>query len=426
MFKKIAGTAMVALTLFGLFLATPFTPSAQADGQRFIVSVDNVSRFKFKDLSVFNTPVGNDAPGPLLPGRSYQTVVHGLPGDRVSFATMFVQTNDWFFAPNELGIPLYNADGTPKSGDVTAYVGLWDSGTEIDEAVGEGIYQAPRQAGADTGPADLNGRAVREITDRTIANYVEVTLTPSGSGRFVLNIKNVSERAAAPTPLAPGVAVTHVAPGPLFARGQADWGQGLEALAEDGNPAILYNSLKPYTGANTPIAPVAWAVGTEQNPIFTSGQRASAGLEALAEDGGPGALVAELAPTNKGAAAIGRGANGPGPIFPNGGNYSFEIVASSGDQLSLAAMFVQTNDWFFSVQNLPLFDSAGNPIVGNVTHHIRTYDAGTEVDQPAGFGSYQAPRQAGPNSGPSQGGVVTGLADILPENYIHVTITPVN
>ncbi len=146
----------------------------------------------------------------------------------------------------------------------------------------------------------------------------------------------------------------------------------------------------------------------------------------MAEDGGPAALVAELAPTNKGAAAIGRGADGPGPIFPNGGNYSFEIVASQGDQLSLAVMFVQTNDWFFSVQNLPLFDSAGNPIVGNVTHHIRTYDAGTEVDQPAGFGSNQAPRQAGPNTGPNQGGVVTGLGDIQPENYIHVTITPVN
>ena len=222
MFKKVTAAIVVALTLFGLFLATPFTESVNADGQRFVVSVDNVSRFKWKDVSVFNTPAGNNAPGPLLPGRSYQTVVHGLPGDRVSFATMFVQSNDWFFAPNELGIPLYNENGTPKNGDVTAYVGLWDSGTEIDEAVGEGIYQAPRQSGPDSGPADPNG-AVREILDRNVANYVEVTLTPSGSGRFILNIKNVSTRAAAPTPLAPGVAVTHVAPAPLFVRGQADF-----------------------------------------------------------------------------------------------------------------------------------------------------------------------------------------------------------
>lgn len=424
MFKKIAGTIVVALTLFGLFLATPFTDSASADGQRFIVSVDNVSRFQWKDVSVFNTPVGNNAPGPLLPGRSYQTVVHGLPGDRVSFATMFVQTNDWFFAPNELGIPLYNENGTPKSGDVTAYVGLWDSGTEIDEAVGEGIYQAPRQSGPNSGPADPDTR-VREIFDRTVSNYVEVTLTPSGSGRFILNIKNVSTRASAPTPLAPGVAVTHVAPAPLFVRG-LNSSAGLEALAEDGNPAGLYESLKAVTGTNTPIAPVAWTVGTDNNPLFTRGQRASAGLEILAEDGGPAALVGEIAGSNKGASAIGRGASGPGPIFPNGGNYSFEVVASPGDTISLAAMFVQTNDWFFSTQNLPLFDSSGKPIVGDVTSHFRTYDAGTEVDQPAGFGSNQAPRQAGPNTGASQGGVVTGLSDITPSDYIHVTITPVN
>ncbi|MEM8863767.1 MAG: spondin domain-containing protein, partial [Chloroflexota bacterium] len=145
MFKKLAGMFFVALAAVSLFAAS--SSQVSADGQRFVVSVDNVSRFQWKDVSVFNTPVGEAAPGPLLPGRVYQTEVYGLPGDRVSFATMFVQSNDWFFAPNELGIPLYNEDGTAKNGDVTAYVSLWDSGTEIDEPVGEGVYQAPRQSG---------------------------------------------------------------------------------------------------------------------------------------------------------------------------------------------------------------------------------------------------------------------------------------
>ncbi|MEM8858364.1 MAG: spondin domain-containing protein, partial [Chloroflexota bacterium] len=303
----------------------------------------------------------------------------------------------------------------------------WDSGTEIDEPVGEGVYQAPRQSGPDSGPEDPNG-AVRQILGRDAANYVKVTLTPSGNGRFMLKIQNVSENAAAPTPLAPGVAVTHVAPAPLFINGQADLGHGLEALAEDGNAAILFGNLNAVTGPNTPIAPVAWAVHTvdQANPIFNVGQRASAGLEILAEDGSPVTLVGELAPSNKGAAAIGRGTTAPGPIFPNGGNYSFEIVASPGDHISLAAMFVQTNDWFFSTQNLPLFDAAGNPIEGNVTNHVRVYDAGTELDQALGFGSNQAPRQAGPNTGGAEGGTVHGVDGFNATDYIHITITPVN
>jgi hypothetical protein len=46
------------------------------------------------------------------------------------------------------------------------------------------------------------------------------------------------------------------------------------------------------------------------------------------------------------------------------------------------------------------------PVEGNLTHVVQLYDAGTEVDQPIGFGSNQAPRQAGPNTGLAEGGVV--------------------
>lgn len=416
-----SGLALSAALLFGA------TQEAAATGQRFVVSVDNVGQLLHTDEAVFNTPVGQAAPGPLLPGNSYQTTVYANPGDHLSLATMFVQSNDWFFAPDERGIPLYNADGSPVSGDVTDYIKLWDAGTEIDEVPGEGVYQAPRQSGPNVGPADADN-TVRQVLGRTIRNYVNVTVTPSGNGRFTVNIQNVSGNATTPTPLAPGVAVVHNTPAPLFINGQPDFGEGLEALAEDGGAAQLSAALAARTGTNTPIAPVAWTVHTaaEANPIFTLGQRASAGLEALAEDGGPVALVEALAPANKGAAAVGRGAGGPGPIFAPDGNYSFEIVASPGDHISLAAMFVQSNDWFFSVQNQPLFDADGDPIVGSITHQINLYDAGTEVDQTPGFGADQAPRQAGPNTGAAQGGVVSTVNGINPANHIHVTITPIN
>ena len=49
--------------------------------------------------------------------------------DRLSFATMYVQSNDLFLAPGDTGIALF-IDEQPISGDVTALVRLWDAGTE--------------------------------------------------------------------------------------------------------------------------------------------------------------------------------------------------------------------------------------------------------------------------------------------------------
>ena len=420
------------LLALGLVAALFVTANATANSgsQKFVVSVDNIANYRFKDSGVFNTPVGSANPGPLLPGSSYQWTFYGNEGDYVNFATMFVQSNDWFFGPDEIGIPLYR-NGIATSGDVTHYVKLWDGGTEVDQPVSSGADQAPRQAAANTGAADHDSTVRQILTDAlpAVNEQIRVTLTPGGNGRFTLNIANISGNSSVATPLAPGVGVVHNGPSPLFINGQSDLGIGLEALAEDGNPAALAGYLAGHTGINTPLAPSAWLVHQNRGELFASGTRASAGLEALAEDGGPGALVASLAGKNAGAAAVGRGASGPGPIFAPTGNYSFEITASPGDHFSLANMFVQSNDWFFGINSLPLFDTDGNPISGNVTHHVTLYDAGTEVDQTAGFGSNQAPRQAGPNTGPSQDGVVHPVTDVPFSNesgVIHVTITPIN
>jgi hypothetical protein len=112
---------------------------------------------------VFNTPVGAAEPGVLLPGEAYEFTVAAVPGDMLSFATMFVQSNDLFYAPDGAGIPLFNSDGTPVSGDVTGQIQLWDAGTEVNQEPGVGPDQAPRQAGPDTGP-DENG-VVQIVSD---------------------------------------------------------------------------------------------------------------------------------------------------------------------------------------------------------------------------------------------------------------------
>jgi hypothetical protein len=423
MFKR-----TLSLLIMVLALVLTAGPVAAAGGpQKFVVSVDNVAAFHFTDAGTFATPVGATAAGPALPGDAYRWTFHANEGDRLSFATMFVQSNDWFFAPDELGIPLYDASGRPITGDVTAYVKLWDAGTEGDETVAAGDNQAPRQASADSGPADPNNR-VRQVLNPAlppVEALVQVSLSAGDNGEFTLRIDNVSGDSAVPSPLAPGVGVVHSSPAPLFVSGQPDAGYGLEGLAEDGAVAGLAAHLEAMTGVNTPLAPVAWAVHTMPNALFTSGAPASAGLEALAEDGGPAALVDSLSVENKGAAAVGRGASGPGPIFSPHGNYQFEITAMPGDHLSLATMFVQSNDWFFALRDQPLFDAAGNPISGDVTHQVRLYDAGTEVDETPGFGPNQAPRQAGPNTGPAENGVVGMVTGVSPAHVLHVTITPV-
>ena len=420
--KRLSILVLVAALTSGISVV-----NAGGGAQRFVVSVDSVGDFAFHDSGVFNTPVGAAGPGALLPGDAYEWKFYASPGDRLSFATMLVQSNDWFFGPAESGIPLYS-NGSKLTGDVTAYVQLWDAGTEGDEMPGGGAKQAPRQSGPDTGPDDPTSNVRQVLTDLVPATsqLVRVTLRDGGDSAFTLRIDNISGGSSLATPLAPGVGVVHTAPAPLFINGKPDFGMGLEGLAEDGNAGPLADGLAVYTGVNTPLAPVGYTVHQELNPLFTLGQTASIGLQRLAEDGGPGDLVAMLS-GDRGAAAIGRGASGPGPIAPPAGNYSFEVMANPGDLLSLATMFVQSNDWFCALHNQPLFDASGEPIRGDFTHVVHLYDAGTEVNQPIGFGSNQAPRQAGPNTGLSEAGVVQLVTQARYENAsnaLRLTITP--
>ena len=102
--------------------------------QFFKVRVENVSPvYEYSASGVFNTPKGATEPAPLFPGQMYEFEFHAASGSHLSFATMFVQSNDLFYAPGEMGIPLYNMDGTPVSGDVTDQLYLWDAGTEMNE-----------------------------------------------------------------------------------------------------------------------------------------------------------------------------------------------------------------------------------------------------------------------------------------------------
>jgi hypothetical protein len=103
---------------------------------------------------VVTMPVGETAAGPILPGKAYEFSVSAAPGQRLSLAFMFGQSNDLFYAPGSKGIALFDAKGKPLSADVTSQLQLWDAGTEVNEEAGLGPNQAARQPAPNTGPAE--------------------------------------------------------------------------------------------------------------------------------------------------------------------------------------------------------------------------------------------------------------------------------
>ncbi|HXH31927.1 MAG TPA: spondin domain-containing protein [Bacteriovoracaceae bacterium] len=119
-----------------------------------------------KSSGSFSAPGGVPNSPEITAGESTTFTVSAVPGDRLTFETMFVQSNDWFFADSGQGIALFDAAGNPASGDVTSQVALWDAGTEIDEKPGKGIYQKLLQApdATDVGPQE--NRNIEKVSSR--------------------------------------------------------------------------------------------------------------------------------------------------------------------------------------------------------------------------------------------------------------------
>ena len=170
----------------------------------------------------------------------------------------------------------------------------------------------------------------------------------------------------------PGTAVVHTDKAPIFTAGKKDRGQGLEAQAEDGDPSMLAKSLQGGMGIKS--------VAVFNTPV---------------------------------------GASAPGPITP-GAAYEVAISAMPGDRLSLTLMMGQSNDWFYAPaeSGIELFKN-GKAISGDITSQMILWNAGTEVDQEAGIGPDQGPRQKGPNTGKAENGVVQKVQD--GKAYSHAT-----
>ncbi len=181
-----------------------------------------------------------------------------------------------------------------------------------------------------------------------------------------------------------------------------------------------------FTAQNGARVTVAYSamigvVHTANSPIYRLNQSASEGLEQLAENGNPSTFISELnVLENVEVVGIANQSNtsSSGLLGPE---ESFTLLISASDtssNLSLASSFVQANDIIIATpeNGVPLFNADGSPISGNISGQMGYYDIGTEFNEAPGIGSTQVLRQ-GPapegevSQGRKEGGVVTVLND---------------
>ena len=380
-----------------------------------VTGVNSVGAFTPADtVEDPNDPMG-EVPGapPIAPGGAYEFEIQAGPGDRLSFASMYVPSNDLFVSPNP-AIRLFE-ENEPVSGDVTETVGLFDAGTELNGEPGIDVAGAPLQ-GQNGGPTAGPIEGVVHPADRVNDGFryakptdvVNVKLTSDGDGQFMLRIENVAQ-------------------------------------------TNFYGD-NTVTGGQIWVTPGAFAVHEGTNPIFSVGDAASIGLEALAEAGPPTGfrdqpgLIDELSEKDR-VSSVGAftpadtvedpndpmgEVPGAPPIAP-GGAFEVSFEAAPSDRLSFASMYVPSNDLFLSPRPaIQLYDD-GEPVSGDVTETIGLFDAGTELNGEPGVDIAGAPLQGqngGPTAGPTEGVVYPAdrvndefiYADVM--NFIQVTLSP--
>ena len=231
--------------------ATTFTVAFSNNATRWAIPNDGTG--------VANVPDGETDPGPALSGQSYSFSFDAAPTyptrmdtTRLQLATMLVQSNDMFFAPGVNGIPLFDSTGAPIDNvDVTDQVLLWDAGTEVND---DDPASFPPNTGAGT---DEDG-VVTELST-PLTDLLSVVVTSDEIDRvvrFTVTVNNLSSAANSnETPISPVVWAIENAPdraatdpGLLFTVDQPDLGEGLQAVAEDGDASMLAASLAARSG----------------------------------------------------------------------------------------------------------------------------------------------------------------------------------
>jgi len=324
----------------------------------------------------------------ILPGQSVSFKFNAGKGQYLMFASMYGNSNDMFFAPENTGLPLFTNEGNPNTGDVSSYVKLWDNGTRINQQPGANVSHP--------GTADNGNVTMITTTDAQGHSYLPASdlmklnlIYNKSRSEFTLTITNNSGGTINETPFSPGAWVVNnvlsekpILDAPFFTAGQKSSTQ-LTTLAETGNNQPLYDMAEDMTGIITGLSPALVVIYTgDVNPIYELNKKdAGIGLQALAQTGNTTQLSESLKKMSNVRHVYVVGSK---PLAP-GQKDEIAFDALRGDKIAFATMFGSSNDWFYS--NNAAIDALSK---GDVTNKVVLLDNGTAINQYPGAGNLQA------------------------------------
>ncbi|OQP39959.1 hypothetical protein A4H97_17230 [Niastella yeongjuensis] len=365
-------------------------------GQAATITIENV--LDSKPLVETGTFQGTGNPPVILPGQSTTFTFSAAKNQRLTFATMYGWSNDLFFAPDNPGIKLYNDDGSPITGDVSAQIKLWDNGTRVNQVPGSAVVHPGTLEKATKSIKEVNGTDDYGNTYLAASKLMQVSLAYNGNSVFTATITNKSGGTANETPFSPGVwTISYVAggnqllPEAIYSNGKPS-ANGLTNIAEMGDNAALNTYLMSKTGIFTPLSPVLVVVyNGQQNPFFMTGENdRGEGLKDLAQKGNGDILAAALK-SKQGVKAVYVLKDAANTVLlpridgANGGKVSQALSVVKGDRIAIATMYGFSNDWFFATSGND-WDATQK---GDLSTAIGLYDDGTAINQFPGAGITQ-------------------------------------
>ena len=334
------------------------------------------------DAGALGGAVFGDA-GPIATGEIATTLlnVDGASLPYISLAAMLLPSNDAFIGTLE-AVELFGEDGDFIGPVTLNFDGsrVYDAGTEVNTELDAAFIN---QTGPNTGETEAGVIALHPGFNGSEGN-------PNGEGDQIILVGTNAF----------GVPIDAVAAD--FTREGAQIARvTIEEVIE-----LRVTVTNTSSEGGTFLTPFWFGLHDEGFDLGNRGEAASAGLEALAEDGSFDAIAAELLagdPDGMGGAIL--GARGP---IATGETASTTILASTATPfISLAAMLLPSNDAFIGTLNpVILFDDNGDYLGDQVLTFDGTnvYDAGTEVNTELDAAFIN---QMGPNTGETEGGVIT-------------------
>ncbi len=159
------------------------------------------------------------------------------------------------------------------------------------------------------------------------------------------------------------------------------------------------------------FTPLLVAGHDSSTTLFTTGEAASANLQAMAEGGSIAGLSEDV--TGAGGVVTENPAAG---LLMAGQSTMADIDTGTNTQLSVVAMMLPTNDGFMALNNLTIPTTPGT-----YTYQVNAYDAGTEANDEVRGGGM--PGVAGfPVPGPLDAAVGNGGTGVAAtaENFVHI------